>query len=29
VLNVTGLCDLFGITEPAEEQAAQTQATGA
>jgi anti-sigma B factor antagonist len=29
VLTVTGLCDLFGITEPADEQAEQTQATGA
>jgi anti-sigma B factor antagonist len=29
VLTVTGLCDLFGLTEPAEEQAEQTQATGA
>ena len=29
VLIVTGLCDLFGLTEPAEEQAEPTQATGA
>ena len=29
VLTVTGLCDLFGLTEPAAEQAEQTQATGA